>query len=76
MKLVLPLQNKARSDRMKSENMTGHKQWNEFSLIGERIHKNRQNSSAHRDEVIIGFPCTSKILQFIIRDLPAQFRYV
>jgi len=48
MKLVLLLQNKARSDRIKSENMTGEKKIAEFGSIATRNHKNRQNSSAKK----------------------------
>jgi len=46
MKVVLLLQNKPRSGRMKPENMTGHKrQLAEFGSIATRHHINRNPSA-------------------------------
>jgi len=61
---------------MEPENITGYeKPQAEFSSIGERNHTNRQNSSAKKDEVIIGL-LHFYSLQFIMQDHPAQFRCV
>jgi len=52
----LPMQNKARSDRIKSKNTPVYqdpkKNGMNLSLVGVRNHKNRRNTSFHWDKLV------------------------
>ena len=75
MKLVLLLQNKARGDRMKSENMTAPppSKKAEFSSIATRNHKKPPKFFSQKIGYIL---LELSTLHLVVRDLPAQFRCV
>jgi len=77
MKLVLLLQNKARSGRVKPENMTGLKKNNKLNLVQKRqeIIKTTEIPQPKR-RGHYRLCLTRVIFSLVIRKLPAKFRCV